>query len=105
MKEVVQVDVPNGGIVFDPASFSGAAIREDADYSGVRTAFKGRLAAAPVHMQIDIGFGDVATPEPEKLSYPTILDFPAPVLYGHSILRADSTPGFTDSAIFAEAAS
>jgi len=29
-------------------------------------------------MQIDIGFGDVVTPEPEKLSYPTMLDFPHP---------------------------
>ena len=35
MREVAQLDVPNDGIVFDPASFSGATIREDADYSGV----------------------------------------------------------------------
>jgi predicted nucleotidyltransferase component of viral defense system len=84
MKEVAQFDVPNDGIVFDPASFSGAAIREDADYSGVRTVFTGRLDTARVHMQIDIGFGDVVTPGPEKLSYPTILDFPAPVLFGYS---------------------
>jgi len=56
MKEVAQLEVPNDGIVFGPASFSGAAIREDADYSGVRVAFTGRLDAARVHMQIDIGF-------------------------------------------------
>ena len=37
-----------------------------------------------IHMQIDIGFGDVVTPEPEKLSYPTMLDFRAPVLFGYS---------------------
>jgi predicted nucleotidyltransferase component of viral defense system len=35
-------------------------------------------------MQIDIGFGDIVTPEPERPSYPTILDFPAPVLFGYS---------------------
>jgi hypothetical protein len=35
-------------------------------------------------MQIDIGFGDVMTPGPEKLTYPTILDFPAPMLSGYS---------------------
>jgi predicted nucleotidyltransferase component of viral defense system len=84
MKKVAQLEVPNDGIVFDPASFSGAAIREDADYLGVRAVFTGRLDAARVHMQIDIGFGDVVTPEPEKLSYPTMLDFPAPVLFGYS---------------------
>ena len=84
MQEVAQVDVPNDGIVFDAASFAGAAIREDADYSGVRVTFTGTLAAARIHMQIDIGFGDVVTPAPEELSYPTILDFPAPVLFGFS---------------------
>jgi predicted nucleotidyltransferase component of viral defense system len=35
-------------------------------------------------MQIDIGFGDVMTPGPETLTYPTILDFPAPTLSGYS---------------------
>lgn len=84
MKEVAQLDVENDGIVFDTASFTGEAIREDADYSGVRVAFTERLSVARIHMQIDIGFGDVVTPEPEKLSYPTILDFPAPVLFGYS---------------------
>ena len=84
MKEVSQFDVPNDGIVFEAASFLGVAIHEDADYSGVRTVFMGRLDAARVHMQIDIGFGDVVTPEPEELSYPTILDFPAPVLFGYT---------------------
>jgi hypothetical protein len=84
MQEVLQVDVPNDGIVFDPASFAAGAIREDADYSGVRVTFTGNLAAARIHMQIDIGFGDVVTPAPEKLSYPTILDFPAPVLFGYN---------------------
>ena len=42
------------------------------------------MAAARVPMQIDIGFGDVVTPGPEQLNYPTILDFPTPVLSGYS---------------------
>jgi hypothetical protein len=50
----------------------------------VRTVFTGSVDAARVHMQIDIGFGDVVTPGPELLSYPTILDFPPPVLSGYS---------------------
>jgi len=84
MREVAQFDVADDGIVFDPSSFSGGAIREDADYAGVRITFTGRVDAARVHMQIDIGFGDVLTPGPEQLNYPTILDFPAPVLSGYS---------------------
>lgn len=84
MREISQVAVTDDGIVFDPASFTGEVIREDADYSGVRTTFVGRVDNARVHMQIDIGFGDVMTPGPETLTYPTILDFPAPTISGYS---------------------
>lgn len=35
-------------------------------------------------MQIDIGFGDVVTPKPSEIKYPTILDFPAPHLQGYN---------------------
>ena len=70
MREIANLEVPDDGIVFDPASFSGVAIREDADHSGVRTEFAGAVDAARVHMQIDIGFGDVVTPGPEQLTYP-----------------------------------
>ena len=80
----IHAEYRNDGIVFDPVSFAGNAIREDADYSGVRVTFTGNLGAARFHMQIDIGFGDIVTPAPEKLSYPTILDFPAPMLFGYS---------------------
>ena len=84
MREISQAEVTDDGIVFDPSSFAGEVIREDADYAGVRTTFVGRVDSARVHMQIDIGFGDVMTPGPETLTYPTILDFPAPTLSGYS---------------------
>ncbi len=84
LREVALLDVADDGIVFDASSFAGGAIREDADYAGVRTTFTGRIEATRIHMQIDIGFGDVVTPGPEQLNYPTILDFPAPVLSGYS---------------------
>jgi len=84
LREISQLAVSDDGITFDPASFAGEAIREDADYAGVRTAFIGRVDNARVHMQIDIGFGDVMTPGPETVTYPTILDFPAPTLMGYS---------------------
>ena len=34
-------------------------------------------------MQIDIGFGDVVVPGPTKIEYPTLLNFPAPVLQAY----------------------
>ena len=84
LKDVAQATVPDDGITFDLDSFAGSVIKEDADYSGVRTVFTGHLNAARVTMQIDIGFGDVVTPAPEQLAYPTILDFPAPALFGYT---------------------
>ncbi len=40
----------------------------------------GALDSARVHMQIDIGFGDVIYPEAEESDLPTMLDDPAPRL-------------------------
>lgn len=38
------------------------------------------LGNARTQVQVDVGFGDVVSPEPLEAKYPTILDFPAPVL-------------------------
>ena len=35
---------------------------------------------ARISVQIDIGFGDVITPAPIEVEYPTMLNFPAPRL-------------------------
>src|ERR1700722_16263400 len=59
MQEVAQLDVPDDGLAFVITSFSGAAIRADADFFGFGVAFTGLLNAARVHMQIDIRFGAV----------------------------------------------
>ena len=37
-----------------------------------------------LNMQIDIGFGDIVYPSPEKLQLPTMLEFPAPILLCYS---------------------
>jgi hypothetical protein len=34
-------------------------------------------------MQIDVGFGDVVTPGAERITYPSLLDFPAASLAGY----------------------
>ena len=38
------------------------------------------LGSARISIQVDIGFGDVVTPHPDILTYPTLLDSPAPRL-------------------------
>jgi len=71
------------GIEFHRASIEVSRIKEDADYEGVRARFHATLAKARIPMQIDIGFGDVIVPGPTEVEYPTLLDFPAPVLQAY----------------------
>jgi hypothetical protein len=83
-REVCGQPVEPDGMVFHAETLAGEAIREDADYSGVRVTFVATLQNARVAMQVDVGFGDVVTPAPATTDYPTILDFPAPRLSGYS---------------------
>lgn len=38
------------------------------------------LSQARIPLQIDIGIGDIITPGPDIIDFPTILDSPAPTL-------------------------
>ena len=78
VRDVCTADVEPDGVVFDPATVKTERIKEDADYEGVRVRFVGLLGKARVAMQLDVGFGDVVTPSAETITYPTLLDFPAP---------------------------
>ena len=84
IKEVVgvvcEIDVDPDGIHFNRAAIEVSRIKEGADYEGVRVRFHATLARARIPMQLDIGFGDVITPGPTEIEYPTLLNFPAPVL-------------------------
>ncbi|ARB92136.1 TPA: nucleotidyl transferase AbiEii/AbiGii toxin family protein [Legionella pneumophila] len=84
MKEILSVNVPEDGLAFDVTTLQAERIKEDADYHGIRILFKGNLDTAKIHMQIDIGFGDVVHPVPKKSFMPTILDLPAPELLTYS---------------------
>lgn len=83
VREVCETKAEPDGIVFNPRSVEGERIKEDADYAGVRVRFLGTLGQARAAMQIDCGFGDVVTPGPKEVDYPTILDMPKPRLNGY----------------------
>lgn len=84
VRDACKVKVEPDGMTFDQDSVVGEPIAEDADYEGVRVTLKGTLGNAKVNLQIDIGFGDVVSPRQTKISYPTILDLPAPKFNGYS---------------------
>jgi Nucleotidyl transferase AbiEii toxin, Type IV TA system len=83
VREVCAADVEADGMVFDSATVKAGRIKEDAEYEGVRVRFVGLLGRARVAMQIDVGFGDIVTPSAEDITYPALLDFPAPRLSGY----------------------
>ena len=80
---VCELSTEPDGIEFNRASIEVSRIKEDADYEGVRVRFHATLAKARIPMQIDIGFGDIIVPGPTEVEYPTLLDFPAPVLQAY----------------------
>ena len=85
IKDACQMDVEADGISFNAETVEAFRITEDAEYEGVRVRIHGNLGNARVSIQIDIGFGDVIVPNPRTVSYPAILDFPAPELKGYTM--------------------
>ncbi|MCW7753426.1 nucleotidyl transferase AbiEii/AbiGii toxin family protein [Desulfobotulus sp. H1] len=84
IRNILAVTVDPDGLSFDPESILAEKITEDADYEGVRVRFRGFLGTARITIQMDIGFGDIVYPEPERAELPCMLDFPAPSLLCYS---------------------
>lgn len=79
-REVCTCQVDNDGLQFLPETVRGEDVRENDEYGGIRIHMLALLGKARIPIRIDIGFGDATTPEPEEMVFPTLLDFPAPVL-------------------------
>lgn len=73
------------GLVFPAAAIAVEVNREDATYSGLRIRAQAFLDKARIPIIIDLGFGDRMVPEPTEISYPVLLDQPAPKLRAYAI--------------------
>ncbi len=71
------------GLVFQAETVRVNRIKEDQDYQGVRILLRALLGKSRIDLQVDVGFGDAITPEPERITFPTLLDGPAPVLLAY----------------------
>ncbi len=72
-REIVAIEL-NDGVAFDAGSVRAAAIREEAEYGGVRVRLGGRINNVRLALQIDVGFGDAVTPNAETGVLPALLD-------------------------------
>jgi hypothetical protein len=80
-RTICQTEVADDGITFDPVSVQAEGIRDQMEYGGTRLKLNADLAGARIHLQVDIGFGDVITPSADTAEYPVLLDHPAPHLW------------------------
>ena len=74
--DACEANVEEDGLYFDPDSIQTKDIRDDQEYHGVRVRLRGYLGSAKLAIQVDVGFGDVVTPSPITIDYPSILGFP-----------------------------
>jgi len=82
-QEICQVEVEPDGLVFDKGTVRVEEIRDDQEYQGQRIRLTAYLGNARIPVQIDVGFGDVITPEPKEIEYPTLLDMPPPRIHSY----------------------
>ena len=84
LRDIITTPVEDDGLEFDSASVAGAEIRLDARYGGTRLQCRARLGNARLSLQVDVGHGDVITPEAQPVVYPALLDFDPPELLGYT---------------------
>jgi hypothetical protein len=71
------------GVIFMGNTVRAVPIRDEQKYDGIRVSMLGLLHHARIPLQIDIGFGDAITPEPERITFPTLLNTLAPKLLAY----------------------
>jgi predicted nucleotidyltransferase component of viral defense system len=80
LEDLLSLEVDDDGLTFDSSTLEVEPIREDQEYGGIRAVVIAVLAGARVRLQVDVGFGDVVTPGAVDVTFPTLLDHPAPRL-------------------------
>lgn len=96
--QICKTPVHDDGLEFLDGKIGAEEIRDDQEYHGVRLNFEARLAGARIPMQVDIGFGDTVAPPAETISYPVLLDHPAPRLmaYPREVMVAEKFESMVD---------
>ncbi|MTJ09921.1 MULTISPECIES: nucleotidyl transferase AbiEii/AbiGii toxin family protein [unclassified Anabaena] len=79
-QEICLIECEEDGIIFLPESIKAQVIKEDQQYEGVRIEIIGKLNNIHRPLQVDIGFGDVVTPDAKEQIIDTILNVPKPIL-------------------------
>jgi len=92
LKDVIadccNVQVPEDGLEFESNDIEAGEIRENQVYQGYRFRVRGNLGNAKIYIQIDMGFGDIVTPDPIWIEFPTVLDEENPKIRAYTLETA-----------------
>ena len=72
------------GLVYDVASLTAVAIREDQVYGGMRLRTDAYLGSTRIPITVDLGFGDALADPKFEIEYGSLLDFPAASIRAYS---------------------
>ena len=74
--EILSQPCPEDGVIFDTGEDSIVVedIILDREYNGVKLKFTGHLDTVVQKLSMDIGFGDIVVPSPEKLDYQPMIE-------------------------------
>ncbi len=78
IREICQAKVAKDGLEYEADSVEIEEIRGNQEYPGQRVKINAKLDNAKINIQVDIGFGDAVTPKAKIITYPVLLDYPAP---------------------------
>lgn len=74
-REICSITYDEDGVVFDTNNITSQNITEFKDYHGIRLSIPVKMDTIAQVLTMDIGFGDVITPQPIELDYPVLLDY------------------------------
>jgi hypothetical protein len=84
-KEICLISADDG-IVFDDSSITATPIKKEDGYKGARIELFANLSKACIKIQVDVGYGDVVTPDPIDANYPVLIsDLPQPQIRTYPI--------------------
>jgi predicted nucleotidyltransferase component of viral defense system len=85
LREICETPSAADELVFDATTLTAQPIRDDSEYHGLRIRLQARLGESRIPVQIDIGFGNAIDPPPQIITYPTLLDDPAPRIQAYPL--------------------
>ena len=73
-KEICSVPYDEDGVIYDVDHITSQEITEFKEYHGIRLSIPVKMDTIAQVLTMDIGFGDVVTPNPIDLDYPILLE-------------------------------